>query len=72
MGQSSAAAGTRNVLYHPLCPVWYMFINSSPLDKMVAIVADDIFKRIFMNENDIVPIQIEISLIFVLTSPIYN
>ena len=29
-----------------------------PLDKMAAIVADDIFKCIFLNENDRIPIQI--------------
>ena len=28
----------------------------SPLDEMAAILADDIFKRIFLNENDRIPI----------------
>ena len=32
-------------------------VNSSPLDKMASILADDIFKSIFLNENRI-PIQI--------------
>ena len=41
-----------------------------PLDKMATILADGIFKCIFLNENDI--IQIEISLKFVPTSPIDN
>ena len=41
-----------------------------PLDKMAAIAADDIFKLIFLNENDRIPIQI--SLKFVLRSPIDN
>ena len=41
-----------------------------PLDKMAAILADDIFKCIFLNENDIIPIQI--SLKFVPRSPIDN
>ena len=38
------------------------------LDKMAAILADDIFKCIFLNEND--RIQIQISLIFVPRCPI--
>ena len=29
-----------------------------PLDKMAANLADDIFKCIFLNENDRIPIQI--------------
>ena len=37
---------------------------------MVAILADDIFKCIFLNEKDEVPIQI--SLKFVLMGPIGN
>ena len=41
-----------------------------PLNKMAAILADDILKCIFLNENDRIPIQI--SLIFVLRSPIDN
>ena len=41
-----------------------------PLDKMAAISADDIFKWIFLNENDEIPIQI--SLKFVPKGPIYN
>ena len=45
-------------------------INSSPLDKMAAILADDIFKCIFLNENDRIPIQV--SLKFVPRSPIDN
>ena len=43
-------------------------INSSPLDKMVAILADNIFKWIFLNENG--RILIQISLKFVPMSPI--
>ena len=39
-----------------------------PLDKMAAILADDISKCIFLNENDRIPIQI--SLKFVSRSPI--
>ena len=31
-----------------------------PLDKMAAILADDIFKCIFLNENYIIPIQISL------------
>ena len=41
-----------------------------PLDKMAAILADNIFKCIFLNENDRIPIQI--SLKFVPRSPIGN
>ena len=40
------------------------------LEKMVAILADDIFKWIFVNKNDKFPIQI--SLKFVLRSQIDN
>ena len=42
-------------------------INASPLDKMATILADDIFKCIFLNENDKIPIPI--SLKFVSRSP---
>ena len=47
-------------------------INSSPpLDKMAAILAEDIFNYIFLkNENDRIPIQI--SLKYVPMSPIDN
>ena len=45
-------------------------INSSPLGKMAAILADDIFKCIFLNEND--RIHIQISLKFVPRCPIDN
>ena len=41
-----------------------------PLDKMAAILADDIFKCIYLNENDRIPIQI--SLNFVPDDPIDN
>ena len=41
-----------------------------PLDKMAAILADDNFKCILLNENDRIPIWI--SLKFVLRSPIDN
>ena len=37
---------------------------------MAAILANDIFKRIFLNENDIIPIQISLKL--VPRSPIDN
>ena len=40
------------------------------LDKMAAIMADDILEWIFLNENDRMPIQI--SLKFVSSSPIVN
>ena len=41
-----------------------------PLDKMAAILADDIFTRIFLNGNGRIPIKI--SLKFVPKSPIDN
>ena len=41
-----------------------------PLDKMVAILANDIFKCIFLHENNIIPILI--SLKFVPRRPITN
>ena len=41
-----------------------------PLDKMAAILADGIFKSIFLNENDL--ILIPISLKFVHRCPIDN
>ena len=40
------------------------------MDKMAAILADDIFKYTFLNVNDKIPIQI--SLKFIPTSPIDN
>ena len=39
-------------------------------DKMATILADDIFKSIFLNENDTIPFQI--SLKFVPRSPVDN
>ena len=45
-------------------------INSSPLDKMAAILADDIFNCISLNEDDRIPIRI--SLKYVPRSPIDN
>ena len=41
-----------------------------PLDKMATILADDIFKGIFLNETDEIPIQISLTL--VPRSPIDN
>ena len=41
-----------------------------PLDKMATMMADDIFKCIFLNENDRIPIQI--SLKFVPRSLFHN
>ena len=45
-------------------------IDQLPLVKMVAILADDNFKCIFLNETDRIPIRI--SLKFVPRSPIDN
>ena len=46
------------------------FLTHLPLDKMAALLADDNFKCIFLNENDRTPIRI--SLKFVPRSPIDN
>ena len=48
---------------------WY-HLTHLPLDKMAAILADDNFRCIFLNENDRIPIRI--SLKFVPRSPIDN
>ena len=45
-------------------------VNSSPLDKMATILVDDIFKCIFLDENDRIPIQISPK--FVPDGPIDN
>ena len=47
-----------------------MELTHLPLDKIAAILADDIFKCIFLNEND--RISIQISLKIVPKSPINN
>ena len=47
-----------------------VFLTPLPLDKMADILADDIFKWIFLNENDRIPIQI--SLKFVPRSSVDN
>ena len=36
------------------------FLTHLPLDKMAAILADDIFECIFLNENYRIPIQISL------------
>ena len=50
--------------------VFILALIHLPLDKMAAILADDIFKCIFLNENG--RIQIQISLKYVPKSPIDN
>ena len=40
-----------------------MSLNSSPLDKMAVILADNIFKCIFLNEKDKILIQIALKLV---------
>ena len=47
-----------------------LHVTHLPLDKMAAILADDNFKCIFLNENDRIPIRI--SLKFVPMSPVDN
>ena len=46
------------------------YVIHHPLDKMDAILANNIFKCIYLNENDRIPIQIPLK--FVLSSPIGN
>ena len=41
----------------------YSQINSSPPDKMASVLADDIFKCIFLNVKDKIPIQISLKLV---------
>ena len=53
-----------------ICITWTPWVNSSPLDKMAADLADDIFKCIFMNEKFCSFIRI--SLKFVPKGPINN
>ena len=56
---------------HEDMPLWNLkALNSSLLDKMAANLADDIFNRIFLNEN--VRISIKISLTFVPNGRIHN
>ena len=43
-------------------------VNSTPLDKMAAILAADNFKCIFLNENDGIPVSVK----FVPKSPVDN
>ena len=65
-----------NVLVPNMQPWWIWVIVSHgpithpPLDKMAAILADDIFKCIFLNENDWIPVQILLT--FVPMSPVDN
>ena len=53
-----------------VCRADHVVKTHRPLDKMAAILADDIFNCIFLNENDRIPIQI--SLKCVPRSPIDN
>ena len=39
-------------------------LHHLPLDKMAAILIDDIFKCIFLNENDCIPYQISLKFVF--------
>ena len=41
---------------------WNEWLTHLPLDKMADILADDIFKPIFLNENDIILIKIALKL----------
>ena len=45
------------------CHVTFHQLTQLPLDKMAAILADDIFKCIFLNENDRIPIQISLKFV---------
>ena len=41
----------------------YIDYGKPPLNQMATILADDIFKCIFLNENDRIPIQISLKLV---------
>ena len=56
--------------YDAIWPYGLNELTHNPLDKMATILADDIFKWIFLNENDNIPIQISLKL--VPRSPIDN
>ena len=45
---------------HAICDI---VLTHLPLDKMAAILADDIFKCIFLNEKNKIPIQISLKLV---------
>ena len=45
--------------YRQLGAGWLRLSTHFPLDKMAAILADDIFKCIFLNKNDRIPIRID-------------
>ena len=57
-----------------ICGIWLLIyvltFNSSPLGQNGCQLADDIFKRIFLNEN--IRISIQVSLKFVPEGPIDN
>ena len=53
-----------------ICDSTHLKLTHLPLDKTTAILADDIFNCIFVNENDRIPM--EISLKPFRRSPIYN
>ena len=57
------SGGSDNIGYHS-----QIHHNSSPPHKLAAILADDIFKRIFLNESDRIPIQISLFLVVQLTT----
>ena len=48
---------------HSFWKVQYLLIYSSPPGRMAAILPDDIFKGIFLNETDIFPNQISLKLV---------
>ena len=60
-GLASLGAGTSSgkvMTKLGACCFKQLCVNSSPLDKMAAILADDNFKCIFLNGNDRILIQI--------------
>ena len=57
-------------LHKPIVKWVPCLLTHLTLDKMAAILADNIFKCIFLNENDRIPIQIALK--FVPRNPIDN
>ena len=68
---SECRSPTVNVFYRrTYASLGFSELTHLPLDKMAAVLADDIFKCIFVNGNDRIPIQI--SLTFDPDGPIDN
>ena len=60
---SRCLIGTKSALVHEMAWHWTWPVNSYLPDKMAAILADDNFKCIFLNENDRIQIQIPLKFV---------